>query len=515
MDPVAPVDQQRRVGGTRASVPRGTAEVSRRPLLRLARPVCGCVLLLIMGSCGGSCGPKGPPQESSGIPLKSTMLEPPSAPPPSWVPAAVASLEIVPNAAQAELSSTFSIRGIARAADGTPLAYPPSFSWSSSTLTLEPTGGTEARVKATAVGVHSIRLVAGGVTTHAEIIVESTPVSEDRVSVPHAAGDPVTVAWIPADTGTDSDPAPISCRDDLVVRFAGTASLGQNLLSGCHNSIAVFAPGHAPVFECEDATGGMCTTIIDARWTNGSDEISPSLPTIYDVGVVAWNRSDGADVEVKDDLANGLLDANSVFASQRAGIQLVLDAGAGSSDGSMVDFSSTAEDACADLSQLSLIPTPGVLNIVYVSRIQLGTAMNVRGLACSPAGGALQVLIISWNHKAPATLAHEVIHTMALSRRAFDYDMDGGHTLWLTGFDETNLMWSHENATIGLNRDQLSLGQVFRINVDALSWINVERIGPVPGESLPRIRPGNRLRCQNDRETWVPCPPLAFGVGKQ
>jgi hypothetical protein len=95
--------------------------------------------------------------------------------------------------------------------------------------------------------------------------------------------------------------------------------------------------------------------------------------------------------------------------------------------------------------------------------------------------------------------------------RAFD-DWRGGHTYDLDGFDQTNLMWNEVNATIGLERDHLSVGQVLRMNVDDRSWVNVMRVKG--GTTLGRIRTGDTERCQSERDTTTPCPRLRQEVGK-
>jgi len=76
-----------------------------------------------------------------------------------------------------------------------------------------------------------------------------------------------------------------------------------------------------------------------------------------------------------------------------------------------------------------------------------------------------------------------------------------GHTDGLAGFDQTSLMTPFENATVGLSRDYLSLGQLFRAHVDRRSWAN--RSG---------LRVGDVRLCQEDRAADSPCPRLNLGL---
>ena len=185
----------------------------------------------------------------------------------------------------------------------------------------------------------------------------------------------------------------------------------------------------------------------------------------------------------------------------------------GGADGSIRDYvanTATADPCFGAADQLGINPVSGTINIVYVEHIKFGDDEGVRGLACAGTDGQNRILIMSRFRMLPSTLAHELAHLMGLTQATLSDDWRGGHTTFLDTFDPTNLMWSQENATVGLPRDNLSLGQVFRMNVDKRSWVNVERNGATP----PRIRPGETLLCQSSRDTQEPCPKLALDVGK-
>jgi hypothetical protein len=117
---------------------------------------------------------------------------------------------------------------------------------------------------------------------------------------------------------------------------------------------------------------------------------------------------------------------------------------------------------------------PGRLNVYYM-------ALPFAGLTCEDDRNIIFVGL--W--KKPATLAHELGHSLSLLG-------DVGHTNELPGFAPQNVMWTGGSEL----RHHLSLGQVFRQNVDETSTLNrngvradAERscVAPVPSKPCPPL----------------------------
>ena len=83
----------------------------------------------------------------------------------------------------------------------------------------------------------------------------------------------------------------------------------------------------------------------------------------------------------------------------------------------------------------------GVVNVVYVDEILFGADAGVRGLACERSDGGPRIVVVSWARMVPSTLAHELAHLMGHMKSFYDpLDWRGGHTSFLSTFDETNLV---------------------------------------------------------------------------
>ena len=470
------------IGGTMGEMPfvdfAKTLKVARVPLT-VRSWLWLCLPLILMGT---DC-PDRPPQ-------------PPPTPPP---PPLVASVEIVPPVVHAEVGSAFELLAIARAADNSPLVNPGPYSWSSANTELSSKTENKTVVSGFSAGTHRIELTVGGKTASMELRVAPAAVSGDRVRMPHTNGNPVAVVLIDA-----TDNGSKECYHDLIYRVSATALLNENLTTddACVDRMTAFDINRGVRFD------------LAQLWTPNSDDKGPALPEPLVVDVVAWYRVSESGFDPVAAAKAEVAYTNSIYAARRAGMVFQIVADQGGVDGSTRDFivNTTDPDPCSGAAtQLGIDPIrPGTLNIVYVKHIMFGEDAGVRGLACAGTDGQPRILIISRLRMLPSTLAHELAHLMGLSSATFS-DWRGGHTTFLDTFDPTNLMWSQENATVGLPRDNLSLGQVFRMNVDKRSWVNVEQSGVTPPK---RIRIGDTLLCQSSRDTQEPCPKLALDVGK-
>jgi hypothetical protein len=431
----------------------------------------------------------------------------------------VKTVEIVPPVIHAVLGAKVQIAAIARTAGGAPIAKPGAIAWSTA-VPISSTTSNPTIVTASSVGSHPISVtVAGKPAPAATLFVRRANQSgNDKVTVAHSDGSPPTAVLIDANevSGAGVIQTTAHCQhNDLRYNVAGSVTLNQNLTAGCPVKLAVFSPGHAVHFECHGAASGPnCDYASATLWSNGADSVGrSSLPPPLQVGLVVWYRVSAPD-SISTVIAKGDVNyATSIYTDQRAAMQFNILTGQGGANGSVksLSVSKTATDPCENVETgLDIDAVEGSVNVVYVEGILFNNPP--RALTCDRAEGLPPIIVMRFGGKSSATLAHELGHVMGMMKKWFD-DFRGGDTYQVAGFDETNLMWVQTNATVGLEPDQISLGQAFRMHVDSRSWVNVQRDGPTGANKLPRIRSGDTETCQPKRTESVPCPVLSLKVG--
>ncbi len=478
-------------------------------LRRVARLVTAPAFVLAITVCGGEtkktgAGPQLLPSADKG--LASDDLS-----------SVVNSVEIVPPALHAVVGAKVQIEAIARTAGGVPIANPGTIAWSTA-VSISSTSSNPTTLTASNAGTHAISVsVAGKPAPVASLIVaRANQGGSDKVTVAHANGSSAAAVLIDANEigGAGAVQTTANCQhNDLRYSVAGTAVLKENLTSGCPIRLAILSPGHAVRFECHRAAGRPnCAQSLASLWSNAADSVGRnSLPGPIAVELVVWLRA-SAETTVANVIAKG--DANyatSIYSDQRAAMQFNIVKGQGGANGSVRSLwvSDTATDECENVEQtLDIDAVEGSVNVVYVENILFNAAP--RAITCDRDVSLPPIIVMRYYHASTTTLAHELGHVMGLMRKWFN-DFDGGHTYNVPGFDATNFMWTQTNATYGLAPDQISLGQAFRMHVDARSWVNVQRDGPVGGPNkLPRIRGGDTETCQPERTAPLPCPKLSL-----
>lgn len=492
-----------------------TSRLSARALLRaavaatraVARPAAMCAVLLA-SDCLGSKSPS-TPKSGKGPVSTSSALTTTAAP--RATPELVATVEIVPAIIHATPNAMFEVVAIARTADRIPLVDPGPVTWSGATF--DDPSAMRTVVKLPAAGPITLTATIASKSATAAVIIAPAAPNEDNVTLPHVASGPVEAVLIDAnqrETSAFSASPTLTCRDDLLYRVVGLAVLGRNLTIGCSNTLAVFAVGHAVRFECQlnvATPNPNCKTNIKNLWSDNVDPVSrTTLPPPLNIDLVVWLRANVTDAEGNLEATTDANYATDIYRQRRAGMVFNIRSDVGGSGGFSGAYDATdSDEQCTGAeTQLGFTPVSAAINVVYVDEILYGEDASVRGLMCDRPNSAAPILIVSWKRKVPSTLAHEIAHLMGLMSRIFNADWRGGHTTFLTTFDETNLMWAQENAAVGLERDHLSLGQVFRLHADERSWINV----PGSGGAGLRIRTGDKQVCQAERHTSTPCPQL-------
>jgi hypothetical protein len=383
-------------------------------------------------------------------------------------------------------------------------------------LRVEPMSGHKARV--TVRGVFPSVLVEAvvsatvdGVVSNpsARVVVVSDPASsdEDRViGEPHTEGNPPAVALV---NGMRRQGSENVCSYDDVFPFVRSALLGS-LVASCPvgesdggGNMAVFAPDQALLLEKIDWTSAA--NAVDQEVLQRPERVLPIAVWIAVDGRDLNPNTDAALTQLRLDVASQAVDdiqeANTILAAGRVGVTASLVAGFPktlSTPASIAALGTDCPAADAFAAGGDQPPEPGKLNVYYVNSL----GGFGRGLTCPPNQQRDEgVVYVAWNSHSTTTLAHELGHSLGLQ---FPYD---GHTDKLKGFDLTNFMAAYLNDEAQANaRDNVTLGQAFRMNVDAASWLNLAASGPIREASAPR------LACQCDPYTTQPCPGLKVDV---
>lgn len=210
------------------------------------------------------------------------------------------------------------------------------------------------------------------------------------------------------------------------------------------------------------------------------------------------------------DLGYGITEATdaaqAVFEEQRTGIALVFPDIIWVSPGSdsALRIGQGCDNALGLRTTLPVLARPW-LNVFFVTGMKIGTMTGLRGYDCAVtldgASGNLydydaqNVIYVDTAKFLPATVAHEIGHALGLLTPEKTL---WGHTTGQPGFTSDNLMWDGSNSV-----DQISLGQSYRMNFDARSWLN---------RPLRLVRPRRFRVCASDVTYWWECPPLALDL---
>jgi hypothetical protein len=99
------------------------------------------------------------------------------------------------------------------------------------------------------------------------------------------------------------------------------------------------------------------------------------------------------------------------------------------------------------------------------------------------------VVFVDADNRYGTTLAHEIGHVL-LGAELPDYGHSSVDGAPKEGFNRFNLMLDFVDSDLGTPRDHLTLGQVFRIAVDDMGWLNLSGVRdgekkdcPIPGDA--------------------------------
>jgi hypothetical protein len=143
---------------------------------------------------------------------------------------------------------------------------------------------------------------------------------------------------------------------------------------------------------------------------------------------------------------------------------------------------------------------PGMLHVFYVN--DMGGA---RGFTCAGTDGLPQPgIFVGWESHSPSTLVHEMGHILGLTLPGY------GHTELLEGFDVSNVMTGGLDDRDPGGRHRLTVGQVFRLNIEEASWLSLAT--DLNGSAV-REAGAPRLACQcGGNDSAGRCPRLITDI---
>ena len=321
----------------------------------------------------------------------------------------------------------------------------------------------------------------------------------------------------------------VEYSDEKPVAFVGTASVGD-FSAACSDlfnpwgRVALFAPDRRMGFARTDWSPAS-DVVNFATGAVPGQLVQQALGIPIEVHLTMWVPTGAATTDAGGPQAEALAEmdrANYIYGTSYAGFKFVVDEVKLRFLPSVLAGSDP--NWCAGVpAQLDPeIPSsafgPDKVNVIYVDALvdqpladtyPVVSYAGYRGYSC-PASTHGVIILIEWASKFPNTLAHELAHAMALRKPPLPHD---GHTADIGGFHlSDNLMLTSVDDQVLIARGHLSLGQVFRMNVDATSWINPP-VRP-PGAPIAQLATGQDAPpvCQCDPYSAKPCPPLYVDI---
>ncbi len=222
----------------------------------------------------------------------------------------------------------------------------------------------------------------------------------------------------------------------------------------CRSEVAIYSPDNAFAL-IEDIT----------TWTAASDVLSVPLASLVEVPVRFWVLDPSP--AVKADIETQLGLANEAYCKHRAGIRFsaLPPIDLTSDPGELLKYKLSMRDFC-DRAALSPYFERDLLNVYYIPEGKLDDGAPL-GFFSTDHGN---IIVIRYQEAPERTLAHEFGHALGLKHTHVlkpDVFNEGN-----PGYDKTHGMPDSNNLMFSAGEWDLTLGQVFRANVDSCSIIN-------------------------------------------
>ncbi len=288
-----------------------------------------------------------------------------------------------------------------------------------------------------------------------------------------------------------------TCLRNKVFRGSGTIDLDDRIeaKASCPSEVAAFSRSRGVELNVAPAWSHSVTNPLPVTM-----KPPVSVPIRLYVPSV-WPDAQKAEVELNL--------ARTLAAQNRAGLVFAAP--------SSVPYSSAEATiigtGCGGVANLTLngppdsLYDPNVINVYYIYAIDgssaiMGYNCHVVPLPTAATTGSVadNVIFISIWYRAVTTLTHELAHSLGMRGEV-------AHANGLDGFTTKNLLMSGLDLNTTAAQDHLSLGQVYRMSLDELSWLNHTR-----PNGTAAIRSGTSRACQNSplRATNEPCPELVL-----
>ena len=336
----------------------------------------------------------------------------------------------------------------------------------------------------------------------------------DRVSANHLAGDPPALVLVDGRAGL--------AISDTVVAIAGVGAIDYLTCSppapNC-GEVTLFARNQQLHREGNLTLTDAC----DAVELNGDAGFAPPCDTtlrrvsaprsarvaIFVLASEGTTSLSARPVNPMVAAEADLLHAQKVLADGWTGISLVPSITQGSygapvTVGEGFECTSSAGTVMEQLENLDVprdLMRGDTIVVAYVDKIlEEGVEQTgINGITCPWSVGTGSLVLISWNRWAGTTLAHEIVHALGPW-----HEPPWGHTNDVAGVNAQNIMWEWEAPTNPAPRSLLTLGQAFRLSLDAYSLFYRGKT-PFP--------PDTSFLCQGITSTdETPCPRLTKDV---
>jgi hypothetical protein len=334
----------------------------------------------------------------------------------------------------------------------------------------------------------------------------------DVVTAPHQSGSIPTVAVVEGEGSAGCADTPNNLWERYA--FVGAAAVGEHnppcsiaILSGT-NRLLFQSPPTAAAWATSGATIDVAPDMKEPLQLDVTVFIAVTARTASILSGMALTDTDqlvddvGASAEAIAKMDVDL--ANLTYEANRVGVRVVVSKyeHLPVTDDLPAKVGADPQDCsiARNLTSLTGLSTtwiaPTMISVYYVDRIFVedeGDA-GVRGLYCPPSGTTGPLLFISFTRHTTTALAHEIGHALSLDHPE-KLKLDPVKMLGSTNLMTIAAMDGPLAADV---RSQLTLGQVFRMNVSNNSWLN-RTGGPRGGASVRNCGIGE-------------CPPQEFSV---
>ena len=380
-----------------------------------------------------------------------------------------ARLEIVPDTIHYEIGTKFVLRARLSNSLGQllPVADAASTIWTSLRTEVQlSTPGATSDVVVTVDPGGDIVITAAVAGVSATAVLRASGVQSgttDWIAVHAVQSDPPMLAYV--------DGLGAMGTSDSLIAFVGSGPLDA-FGAGKAGNLTLFSRSRQTV-HANPTWGDDCDVLTDTANPPAACTHTPlTLVAAATVDVKVWVLADGSNFP--DVARAGIDDARSALRQAWTGIEL-RDVGVSvrPSIDVILDVSSSNNWTCPSAGAFDIrsqLPDeikatlgPSRITVVYVNHLRRadGVGWSYPGYTCTWTNQNGAVILISAEHWVHTTLPHELGHALS----PWD-SYPWGHTMGVSGFDKSNLMWDGQDNSAPIARVAITLGQAFQLGSD-------------------------------------------------